>query len=305
MSWHDQLLPAEFAGFAFGVLDTQVSGGLLTADETQVGRGSRVLAIAPGAIVYNVEAYLVGDEALTTVRNFTARLDAGAGLLIHPHYGAHDVVARRWSVAFEAQVINYAQVSIEFAQAEIEVADSDPVEEPGGTDELRTKLVDESKAIAEETTAFDELALVAPELGLEEPPDTATDAEREEYAGKAVGVMLEQPQRAPAVGVATTFGRLGEGIQLAAGLTLDTATARSISSLLLRDALRTDSLALMAIRDSWMAFVRTRVAPARAVPGRQRPLLAIALAEGIEYAELAGRNRVAAASWWAPGEVKL
>jgi hypothetical protein len=306
VAWHDQLLPAEFAGLAFGVLDTQISGGMLTADETQVGRGSRVLALAPGAVVYNVEAYLVGDDALTQVRIFTARLDAGAGLLVHPHYGSHDVVCRRWSVQFEARVINYAQVSIEFAQAEIEQADTALVEEPAAdTNELKETLTDGARGLAGEETAFDELALVAPELGIEAPSDTATADEREEFAEQATRVVLDQPQRAPAVGIALTLSRLAGGIQLAAELTLAAPTARGISSLLLREALRTNSLTLMAMRDAWMAFVRARVAPLRTVAGRQRPLLAIARAEGLEYAELAGRNREAAAAWWAAGEVKL
>jgi hypothetical protein len=306
LAWHDQLLPAEFAGRAFGVLDTQVSGGMLTADETQVGRGSRVLALAPGAVVYNVEAYLVGDDALTQVRLFTERLDAGVGLLVHPHYGSHDVVCRRWAVQFEARVINYAQVSIEFVQAEIVQPDASLVEEAADTDELKARLAEDARGLAGEETALNELALVAPDLGLElEDADTATTEEREEFAEQATRVVLEQPQRAPAVGIALTLSRLAGGIQLAAELTLDAPTARGISSLLLREALRTNSLTLMAMRDAWMAFVRTRVAPLRTIAGRQRPLLAIARAEGLEYAELAGRNREAAAAWWAAGEVKL
>ncbi len=313
MDWHRQLQPASFAKLPFNVISTDVEGSFSAATELQVGRGHRKIPIAKGARVYRFEAFFTGERVLARVQRFTARLDAGPGLLIHPHFGAVDAaLSERWTVSFEGRgVIDFTALTLEFTETQI-VGQLAVEESPVATDlaSQQASIVDQAAVIAKEDVSAQELRSAAPALGLQfvDHAGAAGSSTTNEVAYYQFATRALIAQDIPSLtGTPAAVNALGSALRRADAGQLGQGESSALAAMLLRHAARANSMALMEMRRSWLAYIRAAGSAAigRRIAGRGRTLPAISIAEKVDADILAIRNRQAVRAWFARDEVQL
>ena len=118
-SWRARLRPASFRGVSFYVDSGSGAGGRRGPDHEYPGRDTPYAEdLGRKQHVWNFNAYLIGD-------NYAARRDQlarvcdqkGSGELIHPTYGAVEVVCRSWSYTEERERGRYCTFQLEFHEA--------------------------------------------------------------------------------------------------------------------------------------------------------------------------------------------
>lgn len=297
-TWFDELEPASFAGLPFKVRGSADGRfGWQSATETVVDRGSRRRAIAPEPDSYSFEGFLQGATARRDALAFKARALQGPGLLVHPYFGSMDVLCDRITIAFKGPEIEHASLQLEFSASELPAA----VAAPAAGLDAASATADIAAAMSgfnEEPGPADELRRTAPALGLPLEPD--------EDLPERTGQALLSPAGAPRTGVPGAVQGVGAGLRELEAGQLDAAGRDAVADQLLREALRTDSLTLMAIRELWLeAVLAVGPADSRQVDGAGHILPAIAVASGIELADLAAVNRDGARTWFVQGTVQL
>ncbi len=120
MGWRERLLTASFRGVRFFVeRDSNQSGRKTVVHEfperdlpyaEDLGRDTRV---------YNISGYLVGDDYLTQRDSLLNACEnkSGAGLLIHPYFGALDVVCQRVRTIDNANETNMLRLGLTFVES--------------------------------------------------------------------------------------------------------------------------------------------------------------------------------------------
>jgi len=119
MSFAAQLHPASFRGVPFGVLGAQKDFGRYVITHVFPKRDTPFhedMELGPRA--FAIDAFVVGADVVARARLLEAALEQpGPGLLVHPYYGALNVVALRSATTFAAYEGRVARVQMAFEEA--------------------------------------------------------------------------------------------------------------------------------------------------------------------------------------------
>jgi prophage DNA circulation protein len=117
-SWRDNLQPASFRGVSFGVFESSLEGGRRTVSHEYPQRDTASIEdLGLKARGYSVEAFVVGDDYMTSRNALQSALElGGSGILVHPYYGTQVVFVDSYSIRESANDGGMASFTISFLQ---------------------------------------------------------------------------------------------------------------------------------------------------------------------------------------------
>lgn len=117
-TWRDRLVPASFRGVPFFVKGSERAGGRRVVKHEYPGKDEPFTEdMGRRAREFSVEGFVVGSDYMTARDALlTALEEAGPGELIHPFYGARQVVALEFRVREADDMGGVAQFSLSFGE---------------------------------------------------------------------------------------------------------------------------------------------------------------------------------------------
>lgn len=117
MSWKDRLRPASFRGIGFGIRETSRSGGHRAGVHEYPFRDTPyVEELGRRARVFNVDAYIVGDDYAERALRLVDRLEDGGGILVHPTIGRIPAVCTNYEQSETNAEGRMARFRLEFVE---------------------------------------------------------------------------------------------------------------------------------------------------------------------------------------------
>lgn len=124
MSWSNTLQDASFRGVPFEVYATSDQGGkVIAVHQIPYTNGAEVEDMGNDPAGFEVRALLRGEAYETALQALIKALQtSGPGELVHPIFGALNVVAVRWAIEHEADIRDACVLTIRFLEHRISAA---------------------------------------------------------------------------------------------------------------------------------------------------------------------------------------
>lgn len=248
-----QRFPASFDGLPFIMSSSRRFGSNETITDFVVGRGSRRRHIAPGEKGWSVAGHIIDarlagaveamDRALT-LSNSTGRV----GQLVHPFDGVVQVVPSDWSFDYQGSALDFCPFSATFVSAELPTVEESAGRVPQNADETVITLAELARVMADEPDPLAQLAALRPLLQL---PDTLQGADYTQAAALRLGQRADiETDRVPRI-----IQKLGEAARAADAGEYTTGARDRLRVEIMQEAARSDSLALLNMRESWSLYL--------------------------------------------------